>query len=275
MAENMTNLEISGIKFLNSPCWNTFLVESKNVAFDRCRFDSFSTNENHPKNTDGFDSFNVDGLRITNTEIDVGDDCISPKPNTTNIHIENVWCNNTHGVSMGSIGQYPGVLDYISNAYIKNVTLLNGQNGARLKAWAGRGKGYGYISNVTFEDIRVENTDHPIVLDQCYINVKPDICKQYPSKVNMTDIRFINVKGSSSGKRGKKVVELNCSPGAECKNILLKNISITSPKGKSVMVCDNVPGGVGMPCVGTAEANSRLEIGGQTPAADNDIYDEG
>jgi galacturan 1,4-alpha-galacturonidase len=28
---------------------------------------------------------------------------------------------------MGSIGQYPGVLDYIEDAYIENVTLLNGQ----------------------------------------------------------------------------------------------------------------------------------------------------
>jgi galacturan 1,4-alpha-galacturonidase len=34
---------------------------------------------------------------------------------------------------MGSIGQYPGVKDFISNAYLKNITLLNGQNGARLK----------------------------------------------------------------------------------------------------------------------------------------------
>lgn len=28
---------------------------------------------------------------------------------------------------MGSIGQYPGVLDIIEHAYIENVTLLNGE----------------------------------------------------------------------------------------------------------------------------------------------------
>ena len=80
-----------------------------------------------PKNTDGFDSLNVDGLRVTNTRVDIGDDCFSPKPNTTNIFVQNLWCNNTHGVSMGSIGQYPGVQDIIEHAYIENVTLLNGQ----------------------------------------------------------------------------------------------------------------------------------------------------
>lgn len=80
-----------------------------------------------PKNTDGFDSLNVNGLSVTNTRVDIGDDCFSPKPNTTNIFVQNLWCNNTHGVSMGSIGQYSGVEDIIENAYIENVTLLNGQ----------------------------------------------------------------------------------------------------------------------------------------------------
>lgn len=80
-----------------------------------------------PKNSDGFDSLNVDGLRVTNTRVNVGDGCFSPKPNTTNIFVQNLWCNGTHGVSMGSIGLYPGVLGIIEHAYIENVTLLNGQ----------------------------------------------------------------------------------------------------------------------------------------------------
>lgn len=70
---------------------------------------------------------NMDGLTVINTRVDVGDDCFAPKPNTSNIFVQNLWCNNTHGVSMGSIGQYPGVLDYIEHAHIENVTLLNGQ----------------------------------------------------------------------------------------------------------------------------------------------------
>lgn len=80
-----------------------------------------------PKNTDGLDSYNVDDLRVTNSRIDVGDDCFAPKPNTTHMFVQNLWCNNTHGVSMGSIGQYPGVKDIIEHGYIENVTLLNGQ----------------------------------------------------------------------------------------------------------------------------------------------------
>lgn len=34
---------------------------------------------------------------------------------------------------MGSIGQYAGVMDYIENAHIENVTLLNGQVSSRFR----------------------------------------------------------------------------------------------------------------------------------------------
>ncbi|KAF2488839.1 glycoside hydrolase family 28 protein [Lophium mytilinum] len=255
LTDNATNVEVEGIKFLNSPCWNTFLVRTKDITFDHCRFDAVSTNvSSRPANTDGFDSLNVDGLTVTNTEVNVGDDCFSPKPNTTNILVKNLWCNGTHGVSMGSIGQYPGVLDFISNAWLENITLLNGQNGARLKAWAGENVGYGYITNITYKDVHVENTDHPIVLDQCYFNINETACAQYPSNVNISDVRFINVHGTSSGLEGRVVADLTCSPGATCEGIHLEDIDITSPAGgPPVIVCNNISGDIGVECVSDEE----------------------
>jgi hypothetical protein len=69
----------------------------------------------------------VDGLTVRDAWVNIGDDCFSPKPNTSNILVTNIYCNGTHGISMGSIGQYSGVKDYIYNAYIENVTMLNAQ----------------------------------------------------------------------------------------------------------------------------------------------------
>jgi galacturan 1,4-alpha-galacturonidase len=187
---------------------------------------------------------------VTNTRVDVGDDCFSPKPNTTNILVQNLWCNNTHGVSMGSIGQYAGVEDIIANAHLENITLLNGQNGARLKAWAGANVGYGRIDNVTYKDVQIQNTDSPIVLDQCYFNINQTACAAHPSRVNITNIRFINFSGTSSGKHGKVVADLTCSPGATCSGIQLENINLTSPKGSPPeIVCNGIQGGIGVPCV--------------------------
>jgi galacturan 1,4-alpha-galacturonidase len=159
---------------------------------------------------------------------------------------------------MGSIGQYPGVKDYISNAWIENVTLLNGQNGARLKAWAGPNVGYGYINNVTYKDLYIQNTDAPVVLDQCYSNINDTTCAQYPSRVNITNVNFINVHGTSSGKNGDVVADLTCSPGAKCEGIHLENINITSPKGGApVIVCENIQGDIGVDCVSSNSTSTK------------------
>ncbi|RAL06860.1 putative extracellular exo-polygalacturonase [Aspergillus homomorphus CBS 101889] len=250
LTDNATRVSVEGITQLNSPCWTNFFVNTKDISFDDVFIHAYSTNASAlPKNTDGFDSYNVDGLTVTNTRVDIGDDCFSPKPNTTNIFVQNLWCNNTHGVSMGSIGQYSGELDIIENAWIENVTLLNGQNGARLKAWAGQDVGYGRINNITYKNIQIQNTDNPVVLDQCYFNINATECAQYPSAVNITNIVFENIWGTSSGKEGLVVADLTCSPAAVCTNVTLQDISLTSPAGSPAeIVCTGITGGIGVDC---------------------------
>ncbi|KAJ5684860.1 uncharacterized protein N7477_001205 [Penicillium maclennaniae] len=250
LTDNATRVSVEGITQLNSPCWTNFFVRTNDISFDDVFINAYSTNASAlPKNTDGFDSLNVNGLTVTNTRVDIGDDCFSPKPNTTNIFVQNLWCNNTHGVSMGSIGQYSGVQDIIENAYIENVTLLNGQNGARLKAWAGQDVGYGRINNITYRNIRIENTDHPVVLDQCYFDVNATECAAYPSQVNVTNIVFDNIYGTSSGAQGKVVVDLTCSPNAVCSGIHLSQINLTSPAGSPAeIICDGIQGDIGVSC---------------------------
>ena len=238
---------------LNSPCWTNFNIRTNDISYDNVFIEAVSNNiSSLPKNTDGWDTLNVKGISVTNSRVNIGDDCFSPKPNTSDIYVENLWCNGTHGVSMGSIGQYPGVLDYIENAYIRNVTLLNSENGARLKSWAGADVGYGYINNITYDGMYVENVDWPIVLDSCYFNIDPEICASEPSKVNITNILFKNIHGISSGKEGRDVASLVCSPAAVCENIRLEGIDLkspTNPDEEGVVLCDGIADGVGVPCV--------------------------
>ncbi|EKD14049.1 uncharacterized protein L3040_007947 [Drepanopeziza brunnea f. sp. 'multigermtubi'] len=260
-AENATNLYIEGIQFQGSPCWTNFIVTSKNVVYDRVIIENLSTSENPPKNTDGWDSYNVDGLTVRDAWINIGDDCFSPKPNTSNILVENIYCNGTHGVSMGSIGQYSGVKDHIYNVHIENITMLNGEYGARLKSWAGQNVGYGFIDNVTFKNVYNYNNDVPIMLDACYFEVNSTMCSQYPSRVDMTNIRFSNFTGSSSGINGPVIANLVCSPNAICTNITLEDINLTHPNGSSpVIICEGIAGGVGVPCVSDGSIPAVLDL---------------
>ncbi|CZT52664.1 related to Probable exopolygalacturonase B [Rhynchosporium secalis] len=254
-AENAHNLYIQGIQFQAAPLWTNFVVNSTNVVYEKVVIENLSTSKNPAKNTDGWDTYNVNGITVRDAWVDAGDDCFSPKPNTTNILVENIYCTGTHGISMGSLGQYAGVKDFISNAHIENVVMLDAQNGARLKVWAGPTAGYGYIKNVTFQNFYNYNVDWPIVLDACYFKIDAATCSKYPSRVDMVDIHFKNFTGISSGKNGHSVAKLICSPNAVCTGITVDGIHLTSPSGGApVVICDGIKGGIGVDCVPSGSA---------------------
>ena len=48
-----------------------------------------------------------------------------------------MWCNGSHGISVGSLGQYATETDIVANVSVKNITMLNAQNGARIKVFGG------------------------------------------------------------------------------------------------------------------------------------------
>lgn len=150
-AENATNISMEGIHEKDSPCWTNFIVTSKGISFKDVVVTAESNNASSlPKNTDFFDSLNVEDVTVERAWVNIGDDCFSPKSNATNIHVDTMYCNGTHGQSMGSLGQYSGEMSFIKDVVIENVWLLNGDNGARIKSWAGPDVGYGFVDNITF-----------------------------------------------------------------------------------------------------------------------------
>ncbi|KAI9343294.1 pectin lyase fold/virulence factor [Zopfochytrium polystomum] len=74
--------------------WCNLILDSQNVVYDSISFAGGSTSKNPAKNTDGWD---------TKCSLDSGDACLSFKPNSTNIVVQNLVCNGSHGVSVGSL----------------------------------------------------------------------------------------------------------------------------------------------------------------------------
>jgi galacturan 1,4-alpha-galacturonidase len=50
---------------------------------------------------------------------------VSFKPNSTDILVQNMWCNGSHGVSVGSLGQQLGGYDIVENIYVFNASMHN------------------------------------------------------------------------------------------------------------------------------------------------------
>ncbi|KAF1924659.1 glycoside hydrolase family 28 protein [Didymella exigua CBS 183.55] len=212
---NAQNVVVDNIKQVQSPFWHNLVYGSSNVTFNNIDLHSIQTSGKQAQNTDGWDIYRSDNVRITNSHIVNGDDCVSFKPNTTNTLVENLYCQGSHGISVGSLGQYAGVQDIVANVLVKNVTMVNAENGARIKAFGGSasststtGGGNGYVRNVTFQDFTVQSVALPVVIDQCY-ETSASTCASHPSKVTISDVHYVNVTGT--GSKSKEVVSLVCS----------------------------------------------------------------
>jgi hypothetical protein len=74
-------------------------------------------------------------VSITNSTINNYDDCVSFKPNSTNIVVSHLNCNGSHGISVGSLGQYAGETDIVANISASYVNMANAQVRMSLRMW--------------------------------------------------------------------------------------------------------------------------------------------
>ncbi|CCL99569.1 uncharacterized protein FIBRA_01587 [Fibroporia radiculosa] len=269
---NASNVIVEDITEIAAPNWNNVspLVLAARCSYQQgtLQFVYQSTNVTYrnikmSKSIDGWDIYRSSFVTIADSTINNGDDCVSFKPNCTDMIVTNLWCNGSHGISVGSLGQYAGETDIVANVFVKNVTMRYAENGARIKVFGGSpdpystsGGGTGYVQNITFEDFYggcldlpvivstiinvmslVYEVDSPIITDQCYFTSTAQ-CEEYPSKLTISDVHYINVTGTSSGAEGSLVVDLVCSE--ECQDITATGTNLTAPDGQATYICENI-----------------------------------
>jgi galacturan 1,4-alpha-galacturonidase len=84
--------------------------------------------------------------------------------------VQNLHCNGSHGISVGSLGQYFGEVDLVENVYVYNISMYNASDMARIKVWPGvqsalstdlqGGGGLGAVKNITYDTMYIENVDY-------------------------------------------------------------------------------------------------------------------
>ncbi|KAF9560995.1 glycoside hydrolase family 28 protein [Agrocybe pediades] len=230
------NVVVENINMINSPEWHNLVNEGQNVVYNNINIHAVSNSSHSAKNTDGWNVYRSDNVSILNSVIVNGDDCVAFKPNATNVLVENLDCTGSHGISVGSLGQFAGVFDIVENVLSRNIKMTNAQNGARIKAWAGPNVGSGIVKNVTFENFFETAVDNPIVIDQCYMT-NATACAQFPSNTFIQDIWFNNITGTGTSSA---VASLACSPDSRCSDINVNDISLSGPSGTAKYSCQNV-----------------------------------
>lgn len=268
--DGMKGATMSNLRMRNTPNWFNIIANSTDILISNMDLRVESLDGVKIANSDGWDTYRSDRVVIQDSVVLNTDDCVSFKPNSTNIVVQNLDCTGSHGISVGSLGQYANETDIVENLYIYNVSLANSSDGARIKVWPGiqtsfqallnGGGGLGRVKNVTYDLFRNVNNDRAITITQCYGQKNQTLCYEHPVSVplpmkskskarthtqqaNLTieDITIKNMYGTTSESLDPQAGTLICSAPDRCSNIRAENITVRVPSGKEPLyACKNV-----------------------------------
>ncbi|KAG7540668.1 Parallel beta-helix repeat, partial [Arabidopsis thaliana x Arabidopsis arenosa] len=157
-----SNIIYNGLTQMNSPKNHISILNCTNVTLSN--FHLIAPKDS--PNTDGIDIVLSNNIRIFNSSIQTGDDCVAINGGSYDINITHVACGPGHGISIGSLGR-GGENDTVQNVKIRHCSFNGTQNGARIKTWTG---GQGIAKNILYENITLTDVNYPIIIDQHYCN---------------------------------------------------------------------------------------------------------
>ncbi|CAI0464459.1 unnamed protein product [Linum tenue] len=169
-------------------------------------------------NTDGMHISSTCGVQVSNSVIATGDDCISVGPGVTNANIFGITCGPGHGISIGSLGKRDQEKD-VCGVTFSNCTLNNTTNGVRIKTYASPIQIK--ASDITFQDITMNNVQNPIVIDQHYGSRKKK--KGQDSHVKISNVHYKNIRGTTPSN---VPITLACSAAAPCDGIEFCDVNL-------------------------------------------------
>ncbi|KAM6570411.1 hypothetical protein CsatB_018396 [Cannabis sativa] len=186
-------------------------------------------------NTDGIHVTRCENMDISNSVIGTGDDCISIVSGSRNVTATDITCGPGHGISIGSLGAGHAEA-HVSDIFVRKAKFYETTNGVRIKTWQG---GKGDARNIKFQDIEMHNVQNPIIIDQNYCDRRRMVCKQEESTVQVSDVLYQNIKGTSATQ---VAIMFDCSQSHECENIILQDVELQLPQHRAhaEALCNNV-----------------------------------
>ncbi|XP_019089111.1 PREDICTED: exopolygalacturonase-like [Camelina sativa] len=212
----MNRTVVRRISSVNSKFFHIALVECRDFKGTRLNI----TAPSDSPNTDGIHIERSSNVYFSRSHIATGDDCVSIGQGNSRITITSIKCGPGHGISVGSLGRYPNEKN-VKGLVVKDCKMSGTTNGIRIKTWA-NSPGLSAATNMTFQNIIMNNVTNPIIIDQSYCPFSSCITN-VPSKVKLSDIYFKNIRGTSSSR---VAVQLHCSRGMPCKKVYLENVHL-------------------------------------------------
>ena len=115
----------------------------------------------------------------------------------------------------------------VSNISVRNAVIKESDNGLRIKTWQG---GTGSVTDISFENIQMDNVLNCIIIDQYYCLAKA--CLNETSAVHVSDISYTNIKGTYDVRRPP--IHFACSDTVACTNIKLSEVELLPQEGELI-----------------------------------------
>ncbi|XP_024979134.1 probable polygalacturonase At3g15720 [Cynara cardunculus var. scolymus] len=231
MFKRCNSLRLNGLTHVNSPRVHVTITACNNVIISNLRIIAPETSPN----TDGINIASSTNVKIRDSIIGTGDDCVAISGGSSNIMISGIMCGPGHGISIGALGN--GGTDVVENIEVRNCTMVKTLAGVRIKSWQG---GSGYARKISFKGIKFDAVYNPIMIDQYYCPTQTN-CRTSTSAVKISDVTFSGIVGTS---KMDNVINISCSRSVACTNIVMDRVYMSSatPGRKVFGTCINAHG---------------------------------
>lgn len=226
---NSKNILVDGLHFVGSPMWTVHLLYSENAVIENLIIETYPG-----VHTDGIVVDSSRFVKLLNDYIDTGDDGIVIKSGkdadglrvnrpTEDVAITNCTVHHAHGaVTIGS-----ETSGSVRNIVASNMTVLDTQNGVRIKSARGRG---GVVEDVSFDNWTMENVGEAITVTNYYMMEGETRTSEEPVS-NRTPV-FRNISVSNMVVNGAKVlIDVEGLPEMPISNLHISNIIGTGKTG--------------------------------------------
>lgn len=229
------NVSVEGVTLTNSPVWTIHPLRCDGVCI---RAVTIKNPSNSP-NTDGIDPNASRNVRISDTTIDVGDDCIAIKSGTESTPVkspcENIIITNCHmlhghgGVVIGS-----EMSGGVRNVLVSDCIFSETDRGIRLKTRRARG---GAEENLMFRDILMDGVISPVVFNMFYFCGKDGKLKrvwdkaEYPVDETTPSVHDVTISGITAKRCRSCAGFFYGLPESPIERVTLKEINIEMARG--------------------------------------------
>ncbi|EJD02519.1 rhamnogalacturonan-hydrolase [Fomitiporia mediterranea MF3/22] len=216
-----TNFSVHDVILVDSPEFHLVIQEGSNGEIYNLAIRGADIG-----GSDGVDVWGTNHW-IHDVEVTNRDECVTVKSPSTNILVEQIWCNQSGGSAIGSLGADTT----IENILYRNVYTNGGNQIFLIKSWGGSG----YLKNVYLQNFLSLNTAYGLDIDQYWSG---------QSQADGDGVQLSNITFDAGIVDGveRPPIQFICSNSVPCYDMTLEDVALWSNTDEAVDKCQSAFG---------------------------------